>query len=436
MKNNKTNTIAFDTLLLEVTRKCNLKCEHCFRGEPQNISMSKELIDSLINQLDFVQRISLTGGEPFMVPEVIEYLVNKIIDSKLKFMTFTLVVNGTILDERAIRSIKALNRLGEYLFTYIYPNAYQKDGKSFNFEAADNKEERLIDISISTDEFHKNDPDKAIDFYSNIANQYLQIKRQDNWSEYSEGLEDLSGKGLSWVKSEGRAADNNIGNHQRYCESCSPYCHRVNIEDNIVKCMTQICANGNVILCGESSYKHEDELSMGNILITPIWSMIQENEWKQPLLCEESDSMFDIKNLIDELEKGNDTYSTYLDIQTDSTEEIKDILQRLFEGMLLKRDVMRMAHEQLPYLNYEEIVDVVDADINVRTEGNFAKYMRLYYKNYKEKYLANWKYSFLTEQSICNKYKRLNNLRSLGLKKKSSLPYKLKSCEATKESIY
>ena len=31
--------LPYDNIMIEVTRRCNLRCEHCMRGEPQNIDM-------------------------------------------------------------------------------------------------------------------------------------------------------------------------------------------------------------------------------------------------------------------------------------------------------------------------------------------------------------------------------------------------------------
>ena len=34
----KTEKIAIDHLLVEITRKCQLRCAHCLRGDAQNIA--------------------------------------------------------------------------------------------------------------------------------------------------------------------------------------------------------------------------------------------------------------------------------------------------------------------------------------------------------------------------------------------------------------
>ena len=47
----KTEKIAIDHLLVEITRKCQLRCAHCLRGDAQNINMSPKIIDKLLESV-------------------------------------------------------------------------------------------------------------------------------------------------------------------------------------------------------------------------------------------------------------------------------------------------------------------------------------------------------------------------------------------------
>lgn len=33
------------TLIVEVTRRCNMTCKHCLRGDAQSLDMQKETVD-------------------------------------------------------------------------------------------------------------------------------------------------------------------------------------------------------------------------------------------------------------------------------------------------------------------------------------------------------------------------------------------------------
>ena len=41
-------------LVIEVTRKCNLQCAHCLRGEAQDIEISEAVIDKIFHDLSGV----------------------------------------------------------------------------------------------------------------------------------------------------------------------------------------------------------------------------------------------------------------------------------------------------------------------------------------------------------------------------------------------
>lgn len=432
-KKDKVN-LAYDTLMFEVTRQCNLKCEHCFRGDMQNVIMTKKIIDKALDQIWYVEHIDITGGEPFLAPEIIEYLANSIIKRNLRFMSFTMVVNGTIFGEKAIRSINAINKIATYLFEDLYPKAYKQNNQKYSFEKESAKE-MPVSISISTDQFHNNDVEKALLFYRKYANKYVDVKEQDAWEHT---LEDgtietmqehrsvMNERGLSWVDSEGRAEEYHIGYKKNSCEHCANICHRINMVDGVVKCLTQISANGNVSFGGQLSFENIDKFSMGNILEKPISCMIIDWQWKEPLLCDEIDRMLNLKSILTYNHEIPEIEGLY------GNNDTKEVAQQIVDLMLCKREMLKAAHDKFPYLNYEELVEAVDSDININTNGAFAIYMRLWYPNYKEKYAESWKYNQVKEQAICNKYKALNFKRMLGLSQGSTLPYIWDSCDAVR----
>ena len=61
-------------MMLEITRECNLKCVHCMRGDAQNVTITPEIIDKMLDNINSIEHLTLTGGEPFLHPEMIEYL--------------------------------------------------------------------------------------------------------------------------------------------------------------------------------------------------------------------------------------------------------------------------------------------------------------------------------------------------------------------------
>lgn len=288
-------TLPLYNLMIEVTRKCNLKCEHCMRGEPQNIDMSEDVLKEIFRQVKEIYHLSLTGGEPFLAPQVIENMVDVIIDRKIRIHRCTTVDNGTILNDLGIRSINALNRLGKYIYNSVW-----------NDNVRNNPEEKLpISISISNSTYHENDVQKAIDFYKMYANEYVNIDDQGEWET---GLKDKQGNILKnkdiksdsiWLKKEGRAKENNL--QSKYISDTYRVKFWMNEEETkaAVETGIQICANGNVVLVEPLSFESMDKKNMGNIMNESLSCMIYKWNWLEPLDYKEVREYCDNLTLLD-----------------------------------------------------------------------------------------------------------------------------------------
>ena len=46
--------IAVENLAIELTRKCNLKCNHCMRGNAENKEMSNETLDRIFEEISTI----------------------------------------------------------------------------------------------------------------------------------------------------------------------------------------------------------------------------------------------------------------------------------------------------------------------------------------------------------------------------------------------
>jgi MoaA/NifB/PqqE/SkfB family radical SAM enzyme len=84
-------------LLLHITDRCNLRCRHCFVGEPGKTDMAPEDIAAVADEFEEMQglRLMLSGGEPLLhrnFPEFDAYLARK--DIRVILLT-----NGTLIDE-------------------------------------------------------------------------------------------------------------------------------------------------------------------------------------------------------------------------------------------------------------------------------------------------------------------------------------------------
>lgn len=100
-----------ETILLEITRNCTLYCEHCCRGDKEIINVSSLTIDNIFKDIEYVDEIFLTGGEPLLAINELEYLANLIISGKIKVRTLSFITNATALCSRTLRILKSLREV-------------------------------------------------------------------------------------------------------------------------------------------------------------------------------------------------------------------------------------------------------------------------------------------------------------------------------------
>lgn len=56
--------IRIDSLILEVTRRCNMCCPHCLRGDAENMDADIDLIPQIFEGITEVGTLTFSGGEP------------------------------------------------------------------------------------------------------------------------------------------------------------------------------------------------------------------------------------------------------------------------------------------------------------------------------------------------------------------------------------
>lgn len=56
--------LRINNLILEITRRCNMCCDHCLRGDDQGLGMNILTIRNLLHEIKDISSITFTGGEP------------------------------------------------------------------------------------------------------------------------------------------------------------------------------------------------------------------------------------------------------------------------------------------------------------------------------------------------------------------------------------
>lgn len=91
--------IHISDLVIEVTRRCNMSCSHCLRGDPQNKNINFEYIDCLLNQINSIGVINFTGGEPSLNVAAMEYFLKVCKEKNISIDAFYIVTNGKTISE-------------------------------------------------------------------------------------------------------------------------------------------------------------------------------------------------------------------------------------------------------------------------------------------------------------------------------------------------
>lgn len=159
-KNMKRNEIFVGNLCLEVTRRCNMGCAHCLRGNAEDLDMSHETIEQVLGQVDVIGQVAFTGGEPSLNVDAIRYFFAQARKYGKLPRSFFVATNGKAnQEELAIELLKQ------------YP---------------DMEEQEFCGVALSIDEWH--DPQdygqsilRGLSFYSDCK------EKPDGYSLIPEG---------------------------------------------------------------------------------------------------------------------------------------------------------------------------------------------------------------------------------------------------------
>lgn len=82
-----------------ITKQCNLDCAHCLCGEPKNEFITKEVVDCALVGMEKVGEIYLTGGEPFLKPDLIYMTSEELKSKKVDVKGISITTNATIFNQ-------------------------------------------------------------------------------------------------------------------------------------------------------------------------------------------------------------------------------------------------------------------------------------------------------------------------------------------------
>lgn len=133
--------VVFNQLTIEVTRRCNMACGHCLRGDAENVDLTNMDINDILDQAEAIGRLIVTGGEPVLNLRAIQHLVNEIARRGIPVMRGQIVTNALIYEEGLVTIAKRLSEIIRLTQLHGY--------------GRDEREPWRVSLGVSLDRYHE-----------------------------------------------------------------------------------------------------------------------------------------------------------------------------------------------------------------------------------------------------------------------------------------
>lgn len=301
----------------ELTRRCNMNCEFCAKGEAQNKDITTDVIDKALDELSRfeIHCIRAGGGEPMLNKTGLIYLIDEIIRRDIKICNFLVFTNGTVRDT----DIKAaLVRIGKHckkctfidwgkdMLLWIY-NDYEP---VYDIDS-------YVELIVSTN-FHNNSDliNDTIAFYNDGIDPEIMCaaNQTDSFIEKDKTLN---------IILEGNADKNLLKLHQQGHKGFSLYNNKYSLikKENdkylTVEKTLSVCVNGNVTAGCTQSYEHADNRDViCNILNCSgnLFDYIDKYSWTYPLNKKQAGKLIQHKTLKYLYDRGINQFTDSIDI--------------------------------------------------------------------------------------------------------------------------
>ncbi len=275
------------SLYIEITSKCNMNCPYCYNdSSSKGIFLDKDKVFNLINQckLNKISEITISGGEPFLHPNIIDFIeyanskqIKVRIISNLSVVSFEdsvkILKNGNFfqltLDSTNEKENDSIRGIG----------CYQKIVKLLQY-AKNNKLSKRISLRMNLGKNNVHRIQSFIDFAISFGIKHISIAFIANCGrgyeyEYAFNYKDSLPEMVSIMenlKMLSNKFDNIIDisyNNLEKQRSCPLFC-RGDLEIN-----PRVSPNGDVFFC---SYFFDERNSIGNIYKNTIMQIINSKE--------------------------------------------------------------------------------------------------------------------------------------------------------------
>lgn len=232
------------TVVIEVTRRCNMCCAHCLRGDAQNVDIKPEYIDKFFKRFRpgaSISSITFTGGEITLNLAAIWYTLEVVKRRNISVYDFYMVTNG-----KDASKMPELASVSFVWWAYCYESDYC--------------EEDSCGVTISGDKFHEDIVDDAYLFLSGLK----YFREKDKKTDFCDVA----------LINEGRAKGLSSGAYKKE-EPEDVWLDVTNLGADLldISSSASLCVNakGDIVVGCDWSYESQDERKATNVARSKDW---------------------------------------------------------------------------------------------------------------------------------------------------------------------
>ena len=243
-------------LIIEITRRCNMHCAHCLRGDAEDQDITFDVIDNALKHFDQINTITFTGGEPSLNIPAIKYALTSCKRRNIPVNSFFIATNGL---ENVDELIKICDKWYDYtLFSEYRPDKSQMvDHETIEHLISIHNDvyEVTSAVALSSDPYHAKIP--ITNLYKLMSRTYFSdIKVHD----FKHGVQ---------ARGRGRSLPNAFWR--------DPITKLEFNDENSIE-LAYITCNGDILADCDTEFGDMADLSLGNVSDPKIFEEIYERQ--------------------------------------------------------------------------------------------------------------------------------------------------------------
>lgn len=235
--------IYLNEFCIEITRKCNMKCKHCLRGDAQNVNIKNEYITNVLKDVGAINSFTITGGEPSLNVPAIQFILKELKRLNIGVFNFYIATNGrkTSYSEKFLHTLLDL----------------------FYYQEADNEDIGSM-VQISNDNYHTHKEEQEESIKRLSAFSFFSVRRTD----YNQNNIIAEGRGYN-------IGGNRILSYNKEID--------YEIDENYIRIEDMIYLNAKGQICNNCDYSYDtqEELHLFDINNISFYEGIMEQINKQ-----------------------------------------------------------------------------------------------------------------------------------------------------------